>query len=220
MNIVLWLLAVPTVALGITVGALPRWFDGTPLTPTLATSVLGVGLALIGVLTTYGAWRAAARRYRRGAKPFLGRAVVGDGGEPASPSAHAENEPAATEAYAIAHHEQVYSTVLAGEGTAADPADPGRLLLGRLHRHAAQGFHLDAVCTAIFVRPVLAAADLVRFLDREVVEAYVHSAGATPGLLGALIRRSQTGNVQTYLSALLAGAVVLAVLAVLVAVGA
>jgi NADH-quinone oxidoreductase subunit L len=154
MNIVLWLLAMPTVALGVAVGALPAWFDGTPLTPTLTTSVLGIGLALVGILTTYGAWRAGA----------------------------------------------------------ADQPDPGRLLLGRLHRHAAHGFHLDAVYTALFVRPVLAAADLVSFFDREVVETYEHSAAATPGLLGALVRRAQSGNVQTYLSALLAGAVVLAVL--------
>ncbi|NDZ98302.1 NADH-quinone oxidoreductase subunit L, partial [Streptomyces sp. SID10116] len=81
----------------------------------------------------------------------------------------------------------------------------------------AAGFHLDAVYTALFVRPVRAAASLVRFLDREVVETYVRGAGAAPRWLGAAVRRAQTGNVQTYLSALLAGTVVLAVAAVLVA---
>jgi NADH-quinone oxidoreductase subunit L len=40
----------------------------------------------------------------------------------------------------------------------------------------------------------------------------VRGAGGLPRLLGAAVRRAQTGNVQTYLSALLAGAVVLAVL--------
>ena len=59
---------------------------------------------------------------------------------------------------------------------------------------------------------MLAAASLVRFLDRDVVETYVRGAAGTPKLLGAAVRRAQTGNVQTYLSALLAGAVVLAVL--------
>ena len=62
-------------------------------------------------------------------------------------------------------------------------------------------------------------ASLVRFLDREVVDTYVRGAGAVPRLLGAAVRRAQTGNVQTYLSALLAGTVVLAVAAVLVADG-
>ncbi|MYU18002.1 NADH-quinone oxidoreductase subunit L, partial [Streptomyces sp. SID8361] len=103
---------------------------------------------------------------------------------------------------------------------ARDPADPGRLLLGPLHRHAAVGFHLDAVYSALFVRPVRAAARLVRFLDREVVETYVRGAGGAPRLLGAAVRRAQTGNVQTYLGALLAGSLVLAVAAVLVAAGA
>ncbi|MDJ0346284.1 NADH-quinone oxidoreductase subunit L [Streptomyces sp. H10-C2] len=204
MNTVLWVLAVPSVAFGMIalvpkVFDLPKWFDGTELTPTLLTSVLSVGLALVGILVTYGAWTAGAAR--RTAP--LGAAVV--------PSA--ETEPALVEEAAIATHKLVFGDIAAAD----DPADPGRLLLGPLHRHAASGFHLDALYTALFVRPVLAAASLVHFLDREVVETYVRGAGAAPRLLGAAVRRAQTGNVQTYLSALLAGAVVLAVL---VAVGA
>ncbi|WP_269853771.1 NADH-quinone oxidoreductase subunit 5 family protein [Streptomyces sp. RPT161] len=191
MNAVLWVLAIPALALGVTVGALPKWFDGTPLTPTLTTSIVGLGLALVGVAVTSAAWRVTAARRA----PL---AVITD----------VEPEPGATEAVAIATHERTYGDIAA----APDPADPGRLLLGPLHRHAAHGFHLDAVYSALFVRPVLAAASLVRFLDREVVETYVQGAGATPRLLGAVVRRAQTGNVQTYLSALLAGAVVLAVL--------
>ncbi|MDF9814995.1 NADH-quinone oxidoreductase subunit L [Streptomyces sp. SPB162] len=204
MNAVLWVLAVPSVAFGMvslvpTVFDLPQWLDGNELKPTLLTSVLGIGLALVGVLVTYGAWTAGAAR--RSAAPI---GAIG---------ADADAEPAEAEATAIAAHTAVYGDIAASD----DPADPGRLLLGRLHRHAARGFHLDAVYTALFVRPVLAAATLVRFLDREVVETYVRGAGAVPRLLGAAVRRAQTGNVQTYLSALLAGAVVLAVL---VAVGA
>ncbi|NYV76475.1 NADH-quinone oxidoreductase subunit L, partial [Streptomyces sp. UH6] len=103
---------------------------------------------------------------------------------------------------------------------APDPSDPGRLLLGPLHRHAAEGFHLDALYRAAFVRPVTAAASLVRFLDREVVETYVRGAAAAPRLLGAAVRRAQTGNLQTYVSALLAGTVVLTVAVVLAASGA
>ena len=85
---------------------------------------------------------------------------------------------------------------------------------------AAAGFHLDAVYSALFVRPVRAGASLVRFLDREVVETYVRGAGTLPRWLGTAVRRAQTGNLQTYVSALLAGTVVLAVAAVLVATGA
>ncbi|MFE0135870.1 NADH-quinone oxidoreductase subunit L [Streptomyces sp. NPDC059037] len=199
MTAVLWVLAVPSLAFGLTVGVLPDWFDGHELTPTLTTSVLGTGLALVGGLVTYGAWRhttALAARVPMGAV-----------------AADAEADGGLVEAEAIATHAPAYGDVAA----AHDPADPGRLLLGPLHRHAAVGFHVDAVYTALFVRPVQAAASLVRFLDREVVDTYVRGAGTAPRWLGAAVRRAQTGNVQTYLSALLAGTVVLAVAAVLVA---
>ncbi|MDT0346730.1 NADH-quinone oxidoreductase subunit 5 family protein [Streptomyces litchfieldiae] len=95
--------------------------------------------------------------------------------------------------------------------------DPAPGLLGPLHRHAVAGFHLDNAYAAAFVRPVRAAARLVRFLDAAVIDTYVRGTAAAPGLLGALTRRAQTGNVQTYLSALAAGSLVLAVAAVLVA---
>ncbi|QES43265.1 NADH-quinone oxidoreductase subunit L [Streptomyces venezuelae] len=199
MTAVLWVLAVPSLAFGLAVGALPDWFDGHSLAPTLTTSVLGTGVALVGGLVTYGAWRhttALAARVPMGA---VAATPDGDGAQ--------------VEAEAIATHTPAYGDI----ASAPDPADPGRLLLGPLHRHAAAGFHLDAVYTVLFVRPVRAAASLVRFLDREVVETYVRGAGAAPRWLGAAVRRVQTGNVQTYLSALLAGTVVLAVAAVLVA---
>jgi NADH-quinone oxidoreductase subunit L len=203
MTTVLWVLAVPTIAFGgLTYRKLPDWFGGAPLGPVLLTSVLGTGLALAGVLITYGAWTATAATRRTVPKG----AVVA---EPTDSGA----EPELIEAEAIDAHEAIYGDVAASD----DPGDPGRLLLGPLHPHAARGFHLDAVYGALFVRPVLAAAELVRFLDRDVVETYVRGAAGTPRLLGALVRRAQTGNIQTYLSALLAGAVVLAVL---VAVGA
>ncbi|MCU7824204.1 NADH-quinone oxidoreductase subunit L [Kitasatospora sp. DSM 101779] len=95
-------------------------------------------------------------------------------------------------------------------GTA--PADPGRLLLGPVHRFAQHGFGVDRLYSALFVRPTAAAARLVTFLDREVVETYVRGAGNGANALGWLVRRAQTGNAQSYLSALLAGAVLLAVL--------
>ncbi|MGK5733116.1 NADH-quinone oxidoreductase subunit 5 family protein [Streptomyces sp. URMC 124] len=202
MNTVLWILFLPTLGLGLAAGKLPDWFDGGSLTPTLTTSVLSTGCALAGAIVMYAAWRRTAAL---AARTPLG-AVAAD------PDA----APYVSEEETIATHEAAYGDIAA----APDPTDPGRALLGPLHRHAASGFHLDAVYAALFVRPTRAAARLARFLDREVVETYVRGAGTAPRLLGAAVRRAQTGNVQTYLSALLAGAVVLTVAAVLVATGA
>ncbi|MDX3530721.1 NADH-quinone oxidoreductase subunit L [Streptomyces sp. ID05-39B] len=203
MTVVLWVLAVPSLALGgLAYRSLPDWFDGRDLAPTLTTSVLGTGLALVGALVVHSAWRhttAVAARVPIGAV-----------------AAHPEGDAALVEAEAIATHTPAYGDV----ASAPDPADPGRLLLGPLHRHAATGFHLDAVYTTLFVRPVQAGASLVRFLDREVVDTYVRGAGTLPRWLGTAVRRAQTGNVQTYVSALLAGTVVLVVAVLLVATGA
>ncbi|MFH8789676.1 NADH-quinone oxidoreductase subunit L [Streptomyces roseoverticillatus] len=202
MNTVLWILFVPTLALGLAAWKLPDWFDGGSLTPTLTTSVLSTGCALAGAIVMYAAWRRTAAL---AARTPLG-AVAADPDAP----------PYVSEEESIATHEAAYGDIAA----APDPADPGRALLGPLHRHAAAGFHLDAVYSALFVRPTRAAARLAGFLDREVVETYVRGAAGAPRLLGEAVRRAQTGNVQTYLSALFAGAVVLAVAAVLVANGA
>ncbi|MFF8030614.1 NADH-quinone oxidoreductase subunit L [Streptomyces sp. NPDC016626] len=203
MTAVLWVLAVPSLALGgLAFRALPDWFDGHDLTPTPTTSVLGTGVALAGGIVTYAAWRHLTAR--------AVRVPLG------AVAAHPEGGAARVEAEAVAGHEPAYGDI----ASAPDPSDPGRLLLGPLHRHAAAGFHLDAVYTALFVRPVRAGASLVRFLDREVVETYVRGAGNLPRWLGTAVRRAQTGNLQTYVSALLAGTVVLAVAAVLVATGA
>ncbi|MEU6664677.1 NADH-quinone oxidoreductase subunit L [Streptomyces sp. NPDC046727] len=203
MTVVLWVLALPSLAFGgLAYRSLPGWFDGRDLTPTLLTSILGTGLAVVGGLLTHGAWQ---RTSALAARIPLGAVA-----------AHPEGDAGLVEAEAIATHEPAYGDI----AYAPDPADPGRLLLGPLHRHAAAGFHLDAVYSALFVRPVQAGASLVRFLDREVVDTYVHGAAALPRLLGAAVRRAQTGNVQTYVSALLAGTVVLAVAVLLVATGA
>ncbi|WP_338677301.1 NADH-quinone oxidoreductase subunit L [Streptomyces sp. SCSIO 30461] len=201
MNAVLWVLAAPSLGFGLSAVFIDDWFDGRSLTPTLATAVLGTGVALVGALVTYGTWRhttAMAARSRAAAAATEQPQVV----------AHPDAEPGLVEAEAL-HLPH----------PADDPADPGRLLLGPLHRPAASGFHLDAVYRTLLVRPVLAGAELVRFLDREVIDTYVRAAGTGTNWLGWLVRRAQTGNVQTYLSALLAGSVVLAIAAVLVAAG-
>jgi NADH-quinone oxidoreductase subunit L len=176
MTTVLWVLAVPSLAFGLTAGRLPRWFDGHELTPTVTTAVLGTGVALVGGLVTYAAWRHSTAV---AARPPIGAVA-----------AHPEAEPAVSEAEAIATHVPAYGDI------------------------AAAGFHVDALYTALFVRPVRAAAQLVRFLDREVVDAYVRGSGTGTRWLGTAVRRAQTGNVQTYLSVLLAGSVVLAIAAV------
>ncbi|MER5630062.1 NADH-quinone oxidoreductase subunit 5 family protein [Streptomyces nitrosporeus] len=199
MTSVLWILAVPTLGFGLTAGVLGDWFDGHSLSPSLATAVLSTGVGLIGGLVTYGAWRHTTALAPR---PPVGAVA-----------AHPRAEPALVEAEAITSHTAAYGTI-AG---APDPTDPGRLLLGPLHRHAVTGFHLDALCTALFVRPVQAGARLVHFLDREVVETYVRGSGGAARGLGALVRRAQTGNVQTYLGALLGGTLVLAIAAVVLA---
>ncbi|WP_327284864.1 MULTISPECIES: NADH-quinone oxidoreductase subunit 5 family protein [unclassified Streptomyces] len=190
---VLWLLAIPSIGLGLTAGPIADWFDGNALTPTLTTSVLGTGAAAVGAVLTYALWQRATAK----------AAAVGYGAGGSVAAAVAESAAETPEVAEVTHD---HPAVPAG----AAP-DPGRALLGPLHRHAADGFHLDAVYDRLFVRPVRGAASLVRFLDREVVDTYVRGAGAGPRLLGSLVRRAQTGNVQSYLSALLAGAVVLAI---------
>ncbi|MFI7238119.1 NADH-quinone oxidoreductase subunit L [Streptomyces cyaneofuscatus] len=199
MTSVLWVLAVPTIAFGLTAGVIGDWFDGHALTPSLTTAVLSTGAGLVGGLVTYGAWRHTTA--------LAARTPIG------AVAAHPGAEPALVEAEAMTSHTAAYGTI----ADAADPADPGRLLLGPLHRHAVTGFHLDALYTALFVRPVQQAARLVRFLDRTVVDTYVDGSGAATRLLGTAVRRAQTGNVQTYLSALLAGSLVLAIAAVVFA---
>ena len=137
------------------------------------------------MLVTYAAWR---RRRRRGTsrRPAAPAGTV-DGRPvrrrrtPDAPSRRAAASPTGTTAIEPPPRRHGVYGDIAG---AADPADPGRLLLGPLHRHAAHGFHLDALYRALFVRPVLAAAALVRFLDREVVETYVAAPAGSPRLLG------------------------------------
>ncbi|MFE3990908.1 NADH-quinone oxidoreductase subunit L [Streptomyces goshikiensis] len=210
---VLWLLAVPSIAFGLAFGPLPDWLDGSGLTPTLATSLLGTGAAVIGGLLTYGLWQRATAKAAAAPAAIGAAAAAAAGAATEQPAAMAASTSAATAAaVSAAETPEVDEVTHEHPAVPAGPApDPGRALLGPLHRHAAAGFHLDAVYDRLFVRPVQASAGLVRFLDREVVDTYVRGAGLGPRLLGALVRRAQTGNVQTYLSALLAGAVVLAI---------
>ncbi|SOB83525.1 NADH-quinone oxidoreductase subunit 5 family protein [Streptomyces sp. 1331.2] len=179
----LWVLAVPTMAFGIAglrSDWLPALLDGGTLRPSAVTAVTGTGLAVVGVLAAYGAWRSATARLGTGRPaPAVAGRVPEQAGAPAA-------------------------EVIV--------ADPGRTLLGPLFGPARHGFGVDRLYHLLFVRPVAAAARLVRFLDREVVEGYVQGSGIGANLLGRAVRLAQTGNAQTYLSALLAAVVLLAVL--------
>jgi len=65
----------------------------------------------------------------------------------------------------------------------------------------------------VFVVPVQWLAKLAVGGDRDVVGAYVRATGRAGVLASAGFRRLQTGNVQTYLTAAVVGAVALAILA-------
>ncbi|MFG2917353.1 NADH-quinone oxidoreductase subunit L [Kitasatospora sp. NPDC048298] len=179
----LWVLAVPTMGFGIAglrSDWLPALLDGGSLRPSAVTAVTGTGLAVVGALAAYGAWRSATAR-------------LGTGRPAPAVTGRVPEQGAAPAAEVIV-------------------ADPGRTLLGPLFGPARHGFGVDRLYHALFVRPVGAAAKLVRFLDREVVETYVRGSAVGANLLGRAVRLAQTGNAQTYLSALLAAVVLLTVL--------
>ncbi|MFE4516602.1 NADH-quinone oxidoreductase subunit L [Kitasatospora sp. NPDC056783] len=188
----LWVLAVPTMGFGVAglrSDWLPALLDGGTLRPTAVTAVTATGLAVVGAIAAYGAWRSAIARLDTG-RPAPGPST---GVPPAGGWGRVPGQGGAPVAEVIV-------------------ADPGRTLLGPLFEPARHGFGVDRLYHALFVRPVGAAAKLVRFLDREVVETYVRGSGVGANLLGRAVRLAQTGNAQTYLSALLAAVVLLAVL--------
>jgi NADH-quinone oxidoreductase subunit L len=93
-----------------------------------------------------------------------------------------------------------------------DPAlDPVRAL-GRLRPALLAGFHFDY---GPAVRPVRALARLVAGADERVVDEAVVGTGRGARRLGGLLRTTENGNIQAYVSGLLAGVVIL-VLAVVV----
>ncbi|MGA5701225.1 NADH-quinone oxidoreductase subunit L [Peterkaempfera bronchialis] len=219
----LWVLAVPTIAFGVAglrQDWLPSLLDGGSLRPALTTTILGTGLAVVGILVAYTAWRTASQRVAQAqahaANAVLERAA-GHAVRPAGTESTPEETPADLAADLHPHpvgvpptHEAIAAAAAAAEAVPLTP-DPARTLLGPLLTPATRGFGVDRAYGALFVLPFTAAARLVHFLDREVVEGYVNGTGLGARWLGAAVRRAQTGNAQTYLSALLAGAVIIAV---------
>jgi NADH-quinone oxidoreductase subunit L len=94
----------------------------------------------------------------------------------------------------------------------ANPAEA----LGWLRPSLARAFYVDELYDATLVRPTRALARWVVTGDRDVVDAWVRGSGTGSRWLGAALRLTQTGNVQTYLTVLLAGAVLALVGAVVV----
>jgi NADH-quinone oxidoreductase subunit L len=90
-----------------------------------------------------------------------------------------------------------------------DPA----AMLGRVRPVLQAGLGMDAFYARWVVRPVKGLARAVVGGDRNVVDFYVFGSGQAARALGGLLRRVQAGNVQTYVTLLLAGVVVIAVLA-------
>ncbi len=91
-----------------------------------------------------------------------------------------------------------------------DPADR----LGRLRPVIADGWYLDRLYATLVVRPVARLAAGVAAADTTVVAGAVRGSGETTHRLAATVRRLQDGDVQRYLTVLLAGVVLIAVAAV------
>ena len=99
------------------------------------------------------------------------------------------------------------SVVLWRRAPAADPAE----VLGAARPWFDDAFKVDALYDRAVVGPVRVAARSVRWGDDEVVGAYVRGSGTGARLAGGALRLAQNGNVQTYLTVLLAGVVLMAI---------
>jgi NADH-quinone oxidoreductase subunit L len=74
-----------------------------------------------------------------------------------------------------------------------------------------KAFYVDALYDRAFVRPVRGATRGVGWADDTVVGGAVRGTGAEAGRLAGLVARTQGGNVQAYLTGLLAGVLLLVV---------
>jgi NADH-quinone oxidoreductase subunit L len=72
---------------------------------------------------------------------------------------------------------------------------------------------VDRLYDVALVRPVRWLSGLAVAGDRDVIDGYADGAGATARGVGGLLRRTQTGNVQAYLLAVVVGAAAVAVVA-------
>ena len=115
------------------------------------------------------------------------------------------------------------SVVLAGAGVVAcyavwraEPAaDPARAL-GPLRPAFGHGFYVDQVYDAAVVRPVLALAQAIGRADR-TGDRGVEGSGRGALRLGGVLRLTQNGNTQAYATGVLAGVVLIALSAAVLA---
>ncbi|GGO70346.1 NADH-quinone oxidoreductase subunit 5 family protein [Nonomuraea cavernae] len=99
----------------------------------------------------------------------------------------------------------------------SDPvADPSRLL-GPFLVPCERAFYVDSLYTAAFVRPLQTMARLVVRTDDRVVDGAVRGSGRTAQRLSGMLRLLQNGNVQLYVTGLLAGVLLIVVGAVVFA---
>ncbi|GAA3443706.1 NADH-quinone oxidoreductase subunit L [Planomonospora venezuelensis] len=96
----------------------------------------------------------------------------------------------------------------------SDPlSDPARML-GPFRVPCERAFYADSAYRALFARPVLALARLVVRTDDRVVDGAVRGSGRAALGLSGLVRLTQNGNAQLYVTGLLAGVLLIAVGAV------
>ena len=82
-------------------------------------------------------------------------------------------------------------------------------VLGRARRPLARGFYVDEVYDTVIVRPVGRVAWAVVQIDDRGVDAAVVDTGRAAGFTGGALRLLQRGNIQTYLTGLIAGVLVI-----------
>jgi NADH-quinone oxidoreductase subunit L len=96
-------------------------------------------------------------------------------------------------------------------------ADPIRVA-GPLRPVFANAFYLDAVQDALVVRPVTTLARWVRRLDESLVDGAVEGTGRGTVRLGAVVARMHRAGLQRAVSAVLGGAALLGIVAVVIGV--
>jgi NADH-quinone oxidoreductase subunit L len=84
-------------------------------------------------------------------------------------------------------------------------------VLGPVARPLARAFYVDDVYDVALVRPVRALARGVVRVDSGAVDAAVVDTGRTAGFAGGALRRLQRGNIQSYLTGLVAGVLVVVI---------
>ena len=88
------------------------------------------------------------------------------------------------------------------------PAEDPVVVLGRVATPLRRAFYVDDLYVAVVVRPVAKAARVVLGADGRGIDATAVGSGRAMVLLGGALRRLQGGNVQGYLSGLVAGVLV------------